>query len=65
MLEINLLLFTELKSEFLESLQGKYTNDPSYSKMRSHAQMRGLNNFNDSVNVSFTLDSSLSQDELM
>ena len=39
--EINALLFTELKSEFLESLRGKYEQDQSYAKVWSHVTMRG------------------------
>ena len=63
--KINSLLFIELKSELLESLQGKYTNDPSYSKVWSDAQMRGSSHSNGSVNASSTQGSALSEDELM
>ena len=64
MLEINLLLFTELKIELLESLRGKCEQDSSYSKLWNHVQMRGPTHSNGSLPISFTHSSSLSQDEL-
>ena len=62
--EINSLLFTELKSELLESLRGKCKQDSSYSKVWNHVQMRGPSHSNGSVPSSSTHGSSLSQDEL-
>ena len=47
--EINSLLFTELKSELLESLIGKCKQDSSYSKVWNHVQMRGPFHLNGSV----------------
>ena len=62
--EINLLLFTELKSELLESLRGKCEQDLTYSKVWNHVKMRGPSHSNGSVSSSSTYSSSLSQDEL-
>ena len=63
--KINLLLFTELKNELLESLRGKCKQDSSYSKVWNHVQMRGPSHSNGSVPISSTHSSSLSQDELL
>ena len=62
--EINSLLFTESKSELLESLRGKCEQDSSYSKVWNHVQMRGPSHSNGSVPSSSPHSSYLSQDEL-
>ena len=62
--ELNALLFTGLKSEFLESLRGKYKQDQSYAKVWSHVTMRGPSHSNSSVPSFSTNNSRLSQDEL-
>ena len=62
--EINLMLFTELKSDLLESLRGKCEQDSTYSKVWNHVLMRGPSHSNGSVPSSSTHSSSLSQDEL-
>ena len=49
MSEINSLSFTELKSEFLESLQGKCEHDQSYATVWSKVKMRGPSHSNGSV----------------
>ena len=51
---INSLLFTELKSNLLESLRGKCKQDSTYSKVWNHVLMRGPSHSNGSVPSSST-----------
>ena len=39
--ELNSLLFTELKSKFLDSIQGKCEHDQSYATVWSKVKLRG------------------------
>ena len=63
--EINSLSFTELRSDFLDSLKGKCEHDQSYDKVWQAVERRDPSHSNSSVYNTSTPSSTLSSDELI